>query len=89
MTHCGWNSTLKELRLGVSLVANPQWTDQATNAKYIDGVWKLEVGAMEKCSREVMDGEQWKEIVLYDREHPSCVFCFIFERWEEKSIHSH
>ncbi|CAN1165494.1 UDP-glycosyltransferase 74E2, partial [Linum perenne] len=80
-THRGWNSTLEEFSLGVSMVAIPQWTDQETNAKNTEGVWKMGVrcvrsedeilrrGAVEKCLREVMDGEQGKEIILYSREH--------------------
>ena len=28
MIHCGWNSTLEALSLGVPMVAMPQWTDQ-------------------------------------------------------------
>ena len=39
LTHCGFNSTLEALSLGVPLVAMPQWTDQTTNAKYIEDVW--------------------------------------------------
>ncbi|CAI0390530.1 unnamed protein product [Linum tenue] len=35
VTHCGWNSMLEALSLGVPMVAMPQWTDQGTNAKYI------------------------------------------------------
>ena len=41
MTHCGWNSTLEALSLGVPMVAMPQWTDQTTNAKFIMDVWKV------------------------------------------------
>ncbi|KAE8038048.1 hypothetical protein FH972_010594 [Carpinus fangiana] len=41
VTHCGWNSTLEALSLGVPMVAVPQWTDQSTNAKYIMDVWKM------------------------------------------------
>ena len=43
MTHCGWNSTLEALSLGVPMVAMPQWTDQLTNAKFIVDVWKVGV----------------------------------------------
>ncbi len=41
MTHCGWNSTLEALSLGVPMIAMPQWTDQTTNAKFIVDVWKV------------------------------------------------
>ncbi|CAN1236017.1 UDP-glycosyltransferase 74F2 [Linum grandiflorum] len=74
VTHCGWNSTLEALSLGVPMVAMPQWSDQATNAKYIEGVWKMGVRCerneqgivkrevVEKCLREVMEGEQGNEM---------------------------
>ena len=36
ITHCGWNSTLEALSLGVPMVAMPRWIDQSTNAnKYV------------------------------------------------------
>ncbi|KAF7845129.1 UDP-glycosyltransferase 74G1-like [Senna tora] len=41
VTHCGWNSTLEALCLGVPMVGVPQWTDQNTNAKFIKDVWKI------------------------------------------------
>nr|XP_023928027.1 UDP-glycosyltransferase 74E2-like [Quercus suber] len=73
MTHCGWNSTLEALSLGVPMIAMPQWIDQTTNAKYIMDVWK--VGVMTKvdekgiatkeeielCIREVI-GDRGKEM---------------------------
>ena len=74
ITHCGWNSTLEALSLGVPLVAMPQWTDQRTNAKYIRDVWKIGVKAqpdekgivrqkeIEHCISEIMEGERGKEI---------------------------
>lgn len=43
VTHCGWNSTLESLSCGVPMVAFPQWTDQTTNAKLIEDVWKTGV----------------------------------------------
>ncbi|KAK4374203.1 hypothetical protein RND71_004880 [Anisodus tanguticus] len=39
-THCGWNSTLEALCLGVPMVAMPQWSDQPINAKFISDVWQ-------------------------------------------------
>ena len=74
MTHCGWNSTLEALSLGVPMVAMPQWADQTTNAKFIVDVWKVGVrikvdekgfaskGEIELCIREVMEGESGKEM---------------------------
>jgi len=43
VTHCGWNSTLEALSLGVPVIAMPIWTDQITNAKFIVDVWKIGV----------------------------------------------
>ncbi|XP_065628580.1 mogroside IE synthase [Quercus suber] len=74
MTHCGWNSTLEALSLGVPMVAMPQWTDQPTNAKFIVDVWKVGVRIkldergiatkeeIEFCIREVIEEERGKEM---------------------------
>ncbi|KAJ0093501.1 hypothetical protein Patl1_26839 [Pistacia atlantica] len=73
MTHCGWNSTLEALSLGVPMVAIPQWTDQTTNAKYVEDVWQVGVRVkvnekgivtreeIEVCIREVMEGGRSKD----------------------------
>ncbi|KAJ4723800.1 Glycosyltransferase [Melia azedarach] len=74
MTHCGWNSTIEALRLGVPMVAMPEWTDQTTNAKFVADVWQVGVWLridekgvvrreeIELCIREVMEGERGKHI---------------------------
>ncbi|XP_059630865.1 UDP-glycosyltransferase 74E2-like [Cornus florida] len=75
VTHCGWNSTLEALSLGVPMVAMPQWTDQATNAKCIVDVWHAGVRVrvdnekglvsrdeFELCIRQVMEGEKGNEL---------------------------
>ncbi|GLT55567.1 hypothetical protein SLA2020_286780 [Shorea laevis] len=74
MTHCGWNSTLEALSLGVPMVAMPQWTDQPTNAKFIVDVWNVGIRIkldekgiatkeeIELCIREVIEGERGKEM---------------------------
>ncbi|KAK9664524.1 hypothetical protein RND81_14G048300 [Saponaria officinalis] len=51
VTHCGWNSTLESITAGVPMVAFPQWTDQMTNAKLVEDIWKIGV-RMEKCEEE-------------------------------------
>ncbi|XP_058094342.1 flavonol 7-O-beta-glucosyltransferase UGT74F1-like [Magnolia sinica] len=70
VTHCGWNSTLEALSLGVPMVCVPQKTDQPTNAKCVEDVWGVGLRAridekgivrreeMEFCIREVMEGER-------------------------------
>lgn len=74
ITHCGWNSILEGLSLGVPMVAVPQWSDQPTNAKFVEEVWKIGVRVrkdengivigeeLKMCVNEVMDGEKSKEI---------------------------
>ncbi|KAI7742839.1 hypothetical protein M8C21_010652 [Ambrosia artemisiifolia] len=68
--HCGWNSTVEALAAGVPIVAYPQWTDQPTNAKMIEGVWKTGVRVrregdgvvkgkeIERCVKLVMGDEE-------------------------------
>ncbi|XVF29639.1 hypothetical protein REPUB_Repub15cG0139200 [Reevesia pubescens] len=74
MTHCGWNSTLEALSLGVPMIAMPQWTDQPTNAKFVSDVWKVGIRVskdekgiirkeeIERCIREIMEGEKSLDI---------------------------
>ncbi|KAJ6822715.1 crocetin glucosyltransferase 2-like [Iris pallida] len=74
VTHCGWNSTMEGIGLGVPMVGMPQWTDQTTNAKYVEGVWRVGVRVksdekglvrgkeLERCIKEVMDGERSGEL---------------------------
>ncbi|XP_028756714.1 UDP-glycosyltransferase 74G1-like [Neltuma alba] len=70
VTHCGWNSTLEALSLGVPMVLMPLWSDQRTNAKIIKEVWKIGVRvqvdekgivrreALKKSIWEIMKGKE-------------------------------
>uniref|UniRef100_A0A803M5N1 Glycosyltransferase n=1 Tax=Chenopodium quinoa TaxID=63459 RepID=A0A803M5N1_CHEQI len=58
-THCGWNSTLEALVMGVPLIGMPQWTDQPMVSKFVEDVWK--VGVRVKVSKE--GGVRREEIV--------------------------
>lgn len=74
ITHCGWNSTLEGLSLGVPMVGVQQWSDQPTNAKFVEELWRVGVRAkrdeegivtreeLKMCIREVMVGEKSGEI---------------------------
>ncbi|KAK1423036.1 hypothetical protein QVD17_18329 [Tagetes erecta] len=76
VTHCGWNSTLEGLSLGVPMVGIPKWADQWTDAKFIADVWCVGVRAkvdrgtgivkreeVVLCLNEVMnEGEKGLEI---------------------------
>ncbi|KAG2556681.1 hypothetical protein PVAP13_8NG186701, partial [Panicum virgatum] len=72
-THCGWNSTLEAIANGVPMIAIPHWADQPTISKYMESKWcmgmrgrKDEKGLVtrdevERCVKEVMDGERKDE----------------------------
>ncbi|KAE8023405.1 hypothetical protein FH972_009100 [Carpinus fangiana] len=73
VSHCGWNSTLEGLSLGVPMVGVPQWADQLTDAKFVE-VWGVGVRAKEDdkgvvrkeelimCLKKVTEGEKRAEI---------------------------
>ncbi|KAK6781580.1 hypothetical protein RDI58_019376 [Solanum bulbocastanum] len=74
LTHCGWNSTLEAISLGVPMVAMPHWSDQPTNTKLVQDVWEMGVRAkqddkgivrrdvIEECIKLVMEEDKGKLI---------------------------
>lgn len=62
VSHCGWNSTLESLSSGVPVVAFPHWTDQGTNAKLIEDVWKTGV-RLRVNEDDVVDSEEIKRCI--------------------------
>ncbi|PIA46550.1 hypothetical protein AQUCO_01500237v1 [Aquilegia coerulea] len=74
VTHCGWNSTVEGVSLGVPMIPMPQFLDQFSDAKYIEEVWDIGVrpkvgnsglvtrGEMKECIRQVMQGERGEKI---------------------------
>ncbi|CAI8613327.1 unnamed protein product [Vicia faba] len=75
VTHCGWNSTLEALSLGVPIVAIPLWSDQGINAKLVVDVWKVGIRAsidekeivrkeaLRNCIYKVMESDKSTEIM--------------------------
>ncbi|KMT10510.1 hypothetical protein BVRB_5g116340 [Beta vulgaris subsp. vulgaris] len=76
ITHCGWNSILEGISLGVPMVGIPQWSDQPLNAKMMEDIWKVGVRMkkgsegivsreeIERCVREVMVGLSNEEMKM-------------------------
>lgn len=74
LTHCGWNSMLETISVGVPIIAYPLWTDQPTNAKLMVEVlgvgirlWPNDEGNVKsetigECIKDIMDGPQATEI---------------------------
>ncbi|GKA55342.1 UDP-glycosyltransferase 74G1-like protein, partial [Tanacetum coccineum] len=70
VTHCGFNSTLEAISLGVPVVAMPQWADQITNGKCLEDIWGVGVRVkaddkgmvnrdnLVSCIKEIMEGER-------------------------------
>ncbi|GMY24595.1 UDP-glycosyltransferase 74B1-like [Fagus crenata] len=75
VTHCGWNSTLEALNLGVPMVAMPPWSDQPTNAKFVEELWQVGIKAkknkegivtrdeLEMCIKKVTAGNKSEQIL--------------------------
>ncbi|NP_001312643.1 UDP-glycosyltransferase 74G1-like [Nicotiana tabacum] len=74
LTHCGWNSTLEAISLGVPMIAMPHWSDQPTNAKLVEDVWEMGIRpkqdekglvrreVIEECIKIVMEEKKGKKI---------------------------
>ena len=43
LTHCGWNSTLESMCMGVPMIPIPIKVDQTTNCRLIIDIWKVGV----------------------------------------------
>ncbi|KAG6743032.1 hypothetical protein POTOM_053977 [Populus tomentosa] len=82
MMHCGWNSTLESLATGVPVLGFPQFSDQTTNAKMVEEVWRTGVRA-----RVNEDGQKRKdnsEIDLFCR-YPIWLISTIHSKRESRS----
>ncbi|KAL4578400.1 hypothetical protein LXL04_014523 [Taraxacum kok-saghyz] len=69
--HGGWNSTTEALVAGVPTVVFPQWSDQCTNAKMMEDVWRTGVRVKRREGDGVVEGkeiERCVEMVMGDED---------------------
>ncbi|EOY22033.1 UDP-Glycosyltransferase superfamily protein [Theobroma cacao] len=50
MSHCGWNSTMEGLSMGIPFLCWPYFADQFCNKNYICDVWKIGLGLAKGAS---------------------------------------
>eukprot|EP01018_Ginkgo_biloba_P038598 Gb_30234 [translate_table: standard] len=77
MTHCGWNSTLESISLGVPIIGWPMRADQFLNCRFAKEIWKIGMDfdsrsedenvlvmrdEVETVARALMEGPQGKEL---------------------------
>jgi len=76
ITHCGWNSSMEALSLGVPMLTFPAWGDQVTNAKFLVDVFGVGIrlgyshadnklvtrDEVKKCLLEATIGEKGEEL---------------------------
>ena len=61
MSHCAWNSILEALSLGVPMIARPNFSEQATNAKFIEDVWGVGI----RVKADEKDVVKREEVEMY------------------------
>ncbi|GMY11383.1 linamarin synthase 2-like isoform X2 [Fagus crenata] len=68
LTHCGWNSTLESVSVGVPIICWPFFAEQPTNTRYACTIWEIGVEVnhdvkrdeIEALVREMMEGDKGK-----------------------------
>lgn len=57
LTHCGWNSTLESLSMGVPMIPFPIMSDQTTNCTFVVDMWKVGLSIQRQDDGKVGIGE--------------------------------
>ncbi|XP_075485489.1 mogroside I-E synthase-like isoform X1 [Primulina tabacum] len=73
ISHCGWNSTIEAISLGVPIVAMPQFLDQITDGHFVEHIWQVGIQPkaddkgfcqsveISRCILGIMQGERGEE----------------------------
>jgi len=71
VTHCGWNSSMEGLTLGVPMVTFPAWGDQVTNAKFLVDVYGVAIKlGYAKTEKRLVSRDEVKKCLLEATEGP-------------------
>lgn len=70
LTHCGWNSTLESLSMGIPMITLPAFSDQPTNCTYVCDFWKVGMAIKRQGDGKVMseDVTQVVRKVMHEEE---------------------
>ncbi|KAI5077592.1 hypothetical protein GOP47_0007416 [Adiantum capillus-veneris] len=70
LTHCGWNSTLESVSMGVPMIPRPFKSDQPTNSTYVCDVWKIGMALKRHDDDTIrsLDVEKMVKIVIQEED---------------------
>ena len=83
LTHCGWNSTLEGISVGVPMVTWPLFADQFLNEKLVTQV--LKIGVSVGAEVPMNWGEEEKTGVLVKKKNIERAICMVMDNDEEES----
>ncbi|RDY01127.1 UDP-glycosyltransferase 73C2, partial [Mucuna pruriens] len=83
-THCGWNSTLEAICVGVPLVTFPMFADQFYNEKFIVQVAEIGVRAGAEISIHYGDENKYSDCVQVNRDNVKEAIEKVLGEGEEK-----
>ncbi|CAL5194107.1 unnamed protein product [Lathyrus oleraceus] len=83
LTHCGWNSTLEGISVGVPMVTWPLFADQFLNEKLVTQVLKIGVSLGVKVVMEF--GEEEKLGIVVKKESIKEAICNVMDEEDEES----
>ncbi|KAJ1397327.1 UDP-glycosyltransferase family, conserved site [Sesbania bispinosa] len=65
MTHCGWNSSMEAITLGVPMLTFPAWGDQVTNAKFLVDVFGVGIRlGYSQAEKKIVNRDEVKRCLL-------------------------